>query len=59
MAHKFKLRQQVRLVSGGAGSGGTWEIVRLLPEDERGERSYRVAAAGVERAVRESDIEPA
>lgn len=59
MPHKFRLRQMVRLVGGAAGSGGVWEVVRLLPEDQTGENSYRVVSGQVERAVRESEIEAA
>jgi hypothetical protein len=40
--------------------GGTYQIVRLLPETE-GEFQYRIKAAGVdaERMVREGDIQRA
>ncbi len=62
MTHKFKIKQQVRLVRAGFSDshamGGThYEITRLMPADNSGEYSYRIKAQGsAERAVRESDI---
>ncbi|GJD47437.1 hypothetical protein OPKNFCMD_0145 [Methylobacterium crusticola] len=61
MAHKFKLRQQVRMVRTGfsdsqVNAGETFEVIRLLPEDQTGELSYRIRAGMAERAVRESEI---
>lgn len=62
MAHKFKLRQSVRLTQSasthaGSHAAGSWEVVRILPEDQTGEPHYRIKAGDVERAVRESDLE--
>jgi hypothetical protein len=58
-AHKFKSGQQVTVVPHRPSgvTGGTFKIVRLLPE-ERGEWQYRVkcVADGHERVVLESDI---
>ncbi|MET7247365.1 hypothetical protein ABZT49_28865 [Methylobacterium sp. EM32] len=61
MSHKFKLRQQVRMVQGGfsdrlTSSGDTFEIVQLMPEDRSGEASYRIRSRMGDRAVRESEI---
>jgi hypothetical protein len=58
-AHKFKSGQQVTVVPHRPSgvTGGTFKIVRLLPE-ERGVWQYRVkcVADGHERVVLESDI---
>jgi hypothetical protein len=62
MAHKYHLRQMVRLIrppfsDSRVSSGGLYEITRLMPEDQTGEVSYRIKSAGLaERAVRESEI---
>lgn len=62
MSHKFHVRQLVRLTRQGfaddrAGSGGIYEVTRLMPADQTGEVSYRIKSAGAgERAVRESEI---
>jgi hypothetical protein len=64
MSHKFKLRQRVRLVrpgfsDGRSGSGGVYEIVRLLPADQTGVPAYRIKSGDGERAVLESEVAPA
>ncbi len=61
MAHKFKVRQLVRLKQPGFSdaqttSAGVYEVVRLMPADQTGELSYRIKAGSIERAVRESEI---
>jgi hypothetical protein len=61
--HKFRVGESVRLSRGrfpDRSGGGTYQIVRLLPETE-GEFQYRIKAAGVdaERMVREGDIQRA
>jgi len=61
MAHKFKLHQHVRMVRTGysdnrAHAGEVFEIIRLLPEDQTGQVSYRIRAGLAERAVRENEI---
>lgn len=60
MAHKFRIGERVRLVTGRFADrtgGGIYEVVRLLPESN-GEFGYRIKAAGEpnERAVREHEI---
>lgn len=64
MSHKFKIRQMVRLKQPGfsdsrASSASVYEIVRLMPADQTGELSYRIKSGGVERAVREGEIQGA
>lgn len=58
MAHKYKLRQQVRLSTSHRQAGGSeiYEVVRLMPADQTGEVSYRIKGSTAERAVRESEI---
>lgn len=61
MAHKFQVRQRVRLTQLGFSdrrfrSTEIYEVVRLLPADNTGEPSYRIKAQGNERAVLESEI---
>ncbi|GBU19587.1 MULTISPECIES: hypothetical protein [Methylobacterium] len=61
MSHKFKLGQRVRYAhtvhSDGASSrGDVCEVVRLMPEDQTGEPSYRIRSSTGERAVREGEI---
>jgi len=61
MSHKFKLGQRVRRARIGyaddkSGSGDLSEIVRLMPEDQTGEPSYRIRSGVIERAVREGEI---
>jgi hypothetical protein len=61
MAHKFKVRQIVRLIRSSysdtrLSASDTYEIVRLMPADQTGEPSYRIKSDAGERAVRESEI---
>ncbi|MHB2210186.1 hypothetical protein [Methylobacterium sp. CM6257] len=60
MSHKFKIGQRVCRVHlglpGDKGAGEVFEILRLMPEDQTGEPSYRVRTGAGERAVRESDL---
>lgn len=62
MAHKFKLKQMVRLSRPGfadklAGAAASYEIIRLMPANQGGEYSYRIKATGSgERAVLESEL---
>lgn len=61
MAHKFKLRQMVRLARPGFSDSRTsgndvYEVVRLMPADQTGEPAYRIKSGSNERAVRESEI---
>jgi hypothetical protein len=62
MAHKFKLRQRVRLTKSAyinnTTDAGAYEVVRLMPADQTGEPSYRIKSHMNERAVRESEIAP-
>ncbi|WP_349370284.1 hypothetical protein [Salinarimonas sp.] len=61
--HKYAVDQHVRLHASRfshvrASESGIYRVTRLMPFDERGEVSYRVAGTGSgERAVRESEIE--
>ncbi|HEX7967057.1 MAG TPA: hypothetical protein VF502_02470 [Stellaceae bacterium] len=58
-AHKFKAGQQVIVAPNRSGGmrGGTFKVVRLLPE-ERGTCQYRVKSVldGHERVVLESEL---
>ncbi|WP_046862029.1 hypothetical protein [Microvirga massiliensis] len=61
MAHKFKIRQIVRLTrtsysDARLNSSDTYEVIRLMPADQTGEPSYRIKSEAGERAVRESEI---
>lgn len=62
MSHKYKLKQQVRMVrtafsDSHAMGSAAYEITRLMPADNSGEYSYRIKATGsAERAVRERDL---
>ena len=61
MSHKFKLRQIVRLIKPGfadknASASATYEVIRLMPEDQSGEPAYRIKSRTGERAVRESEL---
>jgi hypothetical protein len=62
MSHKFKLGQQVKRLlpvasNDKTGFGEIAEVVRLMPEDQSGEVSYRIRSGQAERAVREDEIE--
>lgn len=62
MPHKFKCHDSVLLnpAIGFARPKGdlalVFEIVRLMPPDDRGENGYRIRAGNAERAVGESEI---
>jgi hypothetical protein len=60
MSHKFKVGQRVcrpRIgLPGEKGAGEVFEVLRLMPEDQTGEPSYRIRTQGGERAIRESDL---
>ena len=60
MSHKFKIGQRVsrpRLgLPGDRGTDEVFEVLRLMPEDQTGEPSYRIRTQGGERAIRESDL---
>jgi hypothetical protein len=63
MAHKFRLGQRVRLITGRLSrpvGAEVYEVVRLLPESN-GEFGYRIKGASepTERAVREHEIQSA
>ncbi|MCJ2092349.1 MULTISPECIES: hypothetical protein [unclassified Methylobacterium] len=60
MTHKFKIGQRVCRVQlglpGDKGGGEIFEVLRLMPEDQTGERSYRIRTEAGERAIRESEL---
>lgn len=60
MTHKFKIGQRVcRPRPGGPGDVGeaeVFEVLRLMPEDQTGEPSYRIRTKTGERAIREGDL---
>lgn len=63
MTHKFSMGQLVNAAAAHFAdrTSGTYEIVRLMPEDSRGERGYRIrdTVSGSQRAVGESEIRAA
>ncbi|MGU3664623.1 hypothetical protein ACLBX9_10605 [Methylobacterium sp. A49B] len=60
MSHKFKVGQRVCRPRTGLpedkGAGEVFEVLRLMPEDQTGEPSYRIRTQGGERAIREGDL---
>ena len=61
MSHKFKIGQRVRRTHLGFDKSKNapsevFEILRLMPEDQTGEPSYRVRTDLGERAIRESEL---
>ncbi|AIQ93481.1 MULTISPECIES: hypothetical protein [Methylobacterium] len=60
MSHKFKIGQRVcrpRLgTPGEAGEVEVFEVLRLMPQDQTGEPSYRIRTKAGERAIREGDL---
>ncbi|MDP4002040.1 hypothetical protein [Methylobacterium sp. NEAU K] len=60
MSHKFKIGQRVCRARIGLpddkGTGEVFEVLRLMPEDQTGEPSYRIRTEGGERAIRESEL---
>jgi len=63
VSHKFSMGQLVHSAATHFAdrTSGTYEIVRLMPEDSTGERGYRIreTVSGTQRAVGESEIRPA
>lgn len=60
MSHKFKVGQRVCLIQrglpGDKDPGESVEVLRLMPEDQTGEPSYRVRTQTGERALREGEL---
>ncbi len=59
MAHKFRVNQKVRYLRSGpsrVSDNDTYEVIRLMPEDQSGEPAYRIKSRTGERAVRESEL---
>ena len=60
MTHIYSLGQAVRLTSvdltNRVSPSGTYEITRLMPEDQAGVFSYRLKSATGERVARESEL---
>lgn len=60
MSHKFKIGERVCRprpgIPGETGEGEVFEILRLMPEDQTGEPSYRIRTKTGERAIREGDL---
>ncbi len=59
-ARKFALHEIIKLPKSGPLGGvvevGCFEIVRLMPEDQRGEFHYRLKSASGERVARECEM---
>ncbi|EIM26984.1 hypothetical protein [Microvirga lotononidis] len=60
MSHKFTMGQLVHAAAAHFAdrTSGTYEIVRLMPENSSGELGYRIrdTLSGTQRAVGESEI---
>ena len=60
MSHKFSVGQLVHAAAAHFAdrTSGTYEIVRLMPENSNGELGYRIrdTVSGAQRAVGESEI---
>ncbi|KAA0125266.1 hypothetical protein SAMN02799622_00121 [Methylobacterium sp. UNC378MF] len=60
MSHKFKIGQRVCRpqlgIPGETGEVEVFEVLRLMPEDQTGEPSYRIRTKTGERAIREGDL---
>jgi hypothetical protein len=60
VSHKFSMGQLVHASAAHFAdrTSGTYEIVRLMPQDSAGERGYRIRdiVSGTQRAVGESEI---
>lgn len=60
VSHMFSLGQAVRLTSvdltNRVSPSGTYEITRLMPEDQAGVFSYRLKSETGERVARESEL---
>ncbi len=62
MSHKYTMGQLVHAAAAHFAdrTSGTYEVVRLMPENSSGELGYRIkdTASGAQRAVAESEIRP-
>jgi hypothetical protein len=62
MSHKYAMGQLVNSAASHFAdrTSGTYEVVRLMPENSSGELGYRIkdTANGAQRAVAESEIRP-
>lgn len=62
MSHKYVMGQLVNSAASHFAdrTSGTYEVVRLMPENSSGELGYRIkdTANGAQRAVGESEIRP-
>ncbi len=60
MSHKYTMGQLVHAAATHFAdrTSGTYEVVRLMPENSSGEPGYRIrdTASGAQRAVGESEI---
>ncbi|WP_201831330.1 hypothetical protein [Microvirga zambiensis] len=60
MSHKYVMGQLVHSAAAHFAdrTSGTYEVVRLMPENSSGELGYRIrdTASGAQRAVGESEI---
>ena len=60
MSHKYSMGQLVHAAAAHFAdrTSGTYEVVRLMPENSSGELGYRIrdVASGAQRAVGESEI---
>jgi hypothetical protein len=63
VSHKYSMGQLVNAAAAHFAdrTSGTYEVVRLMPENSSGERGYRIkdTASGAQRAVGESEIRAA
>jgi hypothetical protein len=63
VSHKYSMGQLVHATATHFAdrTSGTYEIIKLMPEDSTGERGYRIreTVSGTQRAVGESEIRPA
>jgi hypothetical protein len=62
VSHKYFMGQLVHATAAHFAdrTSGTYEIIRLMPEDSTGELGYRIreTVRGTQRAVGESEIRP-
>jgi hypothetical protein len=62
VSHKYIMGQLVHAAAAHFAdrTSGTYEVVRLMPENSSGELGYRIkdTASGAQRAVGESEIRP-
>lgn len=63
MSHKYSMGQLVHAAAAHFAdrTNGTYEVVRLMPENSSGELGYRIrdTVSGAQRAVGESEIRAA